>query len=253
MKVHTNFPLENAEAELEGFLKEAPGMLGDYDFTPSMLRYAEGHPMEGRFVEPCVESAWMMYQVRARQAHGAELSASQLSQLQLSDVQRLDALINGLRPAGSQPSSLADLVAQFENLSTLSLHVPRDLAGASKNLIKRFAEALARKMRDAEMKYGRGTEWNNHDWQERCGRDLLEHLKKGDPRDVAIHCAFMWYHGWDTSQIKGVNSPGIASIAEILNKAIRDALSDCMEKLLNDPALLAALTNPPATLQQEPK
>jgi hypothetical protein len=27
---------------------------------------------------------------------------------------------------------------------------------------------------------------------------LSQHIAKGDPRDVAAYCAFMWYHSWKT-------------------------------------------------------
>ncbi|HEH6364040.1 TPA: hypothetical protein SHS77_005889, partial [Raoultella planticola] len=29
---------------------------------------------------------------------------------------------------------------------------------------------------------------------------------KGDPRDVAAYCAFMWWHGWSTKPAEGLES-----------------------------------------------
>ncbi|HDS7793376.1 TPA: DUF551 domain-containing protein [Raoultella ornithinolytica] len=37
------------------------------------------------------------------------------------------------------------------------------------------------------------------DWYDDCLQSLWEHIEKGDPRDVAAYCAFMWYHGWVTT------------------------------------------------------
>lgn len=66
-------------------------------------------------------------------------------------------------------------------------------------LIDRFASMVLLKLAKAERKHGYTTEWLNTDWQDDCTASLFEHLKKGDPRDVAAFCAFMWWHGWPTS------------------------------------------------------
>ncbi len=34
---------------------------------------------------------------------------------------------------------------------------------------------------------------------EQCRNELVEHVKKGDPRDVAAYCAFLWHHGEKTA------------------------------------------------------
>lgn len=69
------------------------------------------------------------------------------------------------------------------------------------DLVRRFSQALLEKLAAAEKKYG----WTNG-WKE-CGLNwgeevmqerLLEHLAKGDPRDVAAYCAFLWHHGLST-------------------------------------------------------
>lgn len=65
-------------------------------------------------------------------------------------------------------------------------------------LVARFSAALLEKLRLAEQKYGYDNGWMNTDWRNDCQRDLLKHLAKGDPRDVAAYCAFMWHHGWPT-------------------------------------------------------
>lgn len=42
--------------------------------------------------------------------------------------------------------------------------------------------------------------WMGSAWMEECQERLAEHVEKGDPRDVAAYCAFMWHHGWRTKR-----------------------------------------------------
>jgi hypothetical protein len=45
-----------------------------------------------------------------------------------------------------------------------------------------------------------GNEWLFGDFVEReCQRELLQHVLKGDPIDVAAYAAFMWRRGWKTT------------------------------------------------------
>jgi hypothetical protein len=55
-------------------------------------------------------------------------------------------------------------------------------------------------MRAAQRKYNYDIGWAKPDWEKSCRRQLLEHLEKGDPRDVALYAAFMWWHGWTTNE-----------------------------------------------------
>ena len=67
------------------------------------------------------------------------------------------------------------------------------------DLVARFSAALLEKLKAAREKYGYGDEgWRDDDWMGECQIKLLSHLVKGDPRDVAAYCAFMWHHGWPT-------------------------------------------------------
>lgn len=52
------------------------------------------------------------------------------------------------------------------------------------------------------MKYGYSAGWLRDDWEDECSQKLYEHLEKGDPRDVANFCTFMWHHGWATKQTR---------------------------------------------------
>ncbi|MCK1445392.1 hypothetical protein IVB43_23695 [Bradyrhizobium sp. 48] len=67
------------------------------------------------------------------------------------------------------------------------------------DLVSRFSAALLEKLRAAENKYGRKDDWLAPNWEAECQQQLLEHVAKGDPRDVAAYCAFAWYHGWTTA------------------------------------------------------
>ena len=67
------------------------------------------------------------------------------------------------------------------------------------NLIGAFAGALAEKLAQAEKKYGYSDGWASQDWMDECRAKLVEHIAKGDPRDVAAYCAFLWHHGESTT------------------------------------------------------
>ena len=68
---------------------------------------------------------------------------------------------------------------------------------ADAELIDRFAVALKDKLAIARARGKRG--WSNPDWMDDCRRQLVEHIAKGDPRDVANYCAFLWHHGEPTN------------------------------------------------------
>jgi hypothetical protein len=70
---------------------------------------------------------------------------------------------------------------------------------ATADLMARFAHALTMKLAAAEVKYGYSDGWRSPDWLDECRAKLLEHVAKGDPRDVAAYCAFLWHHGWSAT------------------------------------------------------
>jgi hypothetical protein len=76
---------------------------------------------------------------------------------------------------------------------------PSDLHPATADLVRRFSVALAEKLAAAEVKYGYSDGWLSPDWMDECRAKLLEHVGKGDPRDVAAYCAFLWHHGESTA------------------------------------------------------
>ncbi|MBA9071831.1 hypothetical protein FHR71_005623, partial [Methylobacterium sp. RAS18] len=73
------------------------------------------------------------------------------------------------------------------------------LGRATDELIEDFSAALKAKLRAAEAKYGWQNGWLKDDWAADCQRDLVRHVEKGDPLDVAAYAAFCWHHGWPTA------------------------------------------------------
>lgn len=73
-------------------------------------------------------------------------------------------------------------------------------------LVVRFARALAQKLAAAEVKYGYSDGWRSPEWMDECRAKLLEHVAKGDPRDVAAYCAFLWHHNASTATLFGASS-----------------------------------------------
>lgn len=80
------------------------------------------------------------------------------------------------------------------------INLPPGLNEDTAKLVLRFAAALAEKLRKAEQKYGFENAWMADDWMYECTDKLYEHVRKGDPLDVAAYAAFMWHHGWKTSR-----------------------------------------------------
>lgn len=77
--------------------------------------------------------------------------------------------------------------------------MPAGLHADTQDLVTRFATALAVKLHAAELKHGYSNGWKDPAWMDECRQKLIEHLTKGDPRDVAAYCAFLWHHCQSTS------------------------------------------------------
>jgi hypothetical protein len=99
-------------------------------------------------------------------------------------------------------------------------------------MIEQFAEALKEKALASQIKHGFSDDWLRDDWEALCKADLLRHISKGDPKDVAIYAAFCWARGWTTSPgplIDGLalhysdDSFGILSAGTSLEKAREEA------------------------------
>lgn len=88
--------------------------------------------------------------------------------------------------------------AELDGNST-TVAMPAGLHPDTQDLVTRFATALAVKLHAAELKHGYSDGWKEPHWMDECRQKLIEHLAKGDPRDVAAYCAFLWHHCQSTS------------------------------------------------------
>lgn len=90
-------------------------------------------------------------------------------------------------------------MSQAKAYRTLLVHVPADLHPDTAELVITFAGALAGKLNLSEIKHGFSNGWKTMDWREECLRQLVLHIEKGDPLDVAAYAAFCWARGWLTT------------------------------------------------------
>ena len=96
-------------------------------------------------------------------------------------------------------SDSLDLMAEsLRKAQTNSIEMPDGLHLSTAQLVRDFASALAGKLRAAEEKYGHTNGWLFDDWEDECRQQLMKHIEKGDPLDVAAYAAFMWKRGWST-------------------------------------------------------
>jgi hypothetical protein len=116
----------------------------------------------------------------------------------VEQMEKAFGLIYELTPPSKEIIAKCAQVAQSHIAAKEGIQMPAGLHPESKSLVLRFATAIAEKMYKSEVKYGWTNEWQTDDWEEDCKTGLYEHLKKGDPKDVAVYAAFMWHHGWDT-------------------------------------------------------
>lgn len=110
----------------------------------------------------------------------------------LNDENRVGYLsaARAVAPAGV-PEGVEDCIGHFT--SPMGLHPDTAL------LVAQFASALAAKLHKAERKYGYSDGWRRGDWRDELVAKLVEHVHKGDPRDVAAYCAFAWHHQWSVA------------------------------------------------------
>lgn len=90
--------------------------------------------------------------------------------------------------------------AQQDPIMPLGLHPD------TQKLVTDFCTALAEKLYKAQLKYGYDADWKQAGWASQCHAHFHQHIAKGDPRDVAAYCAFMWWHGWSTKPAEGLES-----------------------------------------------
>lgn len=95
----------------------------------------------------------------------------------------------------------SELAASRQAAVTISPGLHPDTA----DLVIRFAGAMAQKLFEAQEKRGYTNGWLvDDDWSDECREQLVKHVEKGDPRDVANFAAFLWHHGERTALVGGV-------------------------------------------------
>ncbi|OUJ70174.1 hypothetical protein [Hymenobacter crusticola] len=81
--------------------------------------------------------------------------------------------------------------------SELRSRIPVGIPQTLETLFQAYGQELLEKALRARVKYGFPEDgWKQEGWQDTLVKELLEHVYKGDPRDVAVYSAFAWWHGW---------------------------------------------------------
>ncbi|MCY1798502.1 ead/Ea22-like family protein [Klebsiella pneumoniae] len=105
----------------------------------------------------------------------------------------------------ANPANVLALVEAIEKAQQAP-SMPLGLHPDTQKLVADFCTALAEKLYKAQLKYGYDTDWKQDGWPSQCQAHFHQHIAKGDPRDVAAYCAFMWWHGWSTKPPEGLES-----------------------------------------------
>lgn len=103
------------------------------------------------------------------------------------------------------PENILALVDALEKAQQVPV-IPLGLHPDTQKLVTDFCTALAEKLYKAQLKYGYDADWKQDGWTSQCLAHFHQHIAKGDPRDVAAYCAFMWWHGWSTKPAEGLES-----------------------------------------------
>lgn len=149
----------------------------------------------------------------------------------------MDALTGDGEPVAMHPEQqrIADELNERQAIMRHEIAAPAPLADEAgmrealdplEKLVGGFAAALLAKLKLSRAN-GRGG-WDAPDWEDECRAGLLRHIEKGDPRDVAAYCAFMWHHGWITW-----SSAALARPPELENEKLREALKPFAEAASN--------------------
>lgn len=87
---------------------------------------------------------------------------------------------------------------------------PNVLHPETAEAVDEFVAMLRAKLIRAQQKRGHFTEWKYDEWKEECQRELLRHVAKGDPLDVAAYAMFCWARGWQTAEPAQASTEGRA-------------------------------------------
>lgn len=122
----------------------------------------------------------------------------------------------------------AELVEALEKAQQAPI-MPLGLHPDTQKLVADFCAALAEKLYKAQLKYGYDTDWKQDGWPSQCQAHFHQHIAKGDPRDVAAYCAFMWWHGWSTKPAEGLESRTVTVKLPDYRNTYKSPLADEVE------------------------
>jgi hypothetical protein len=72
-----------------------------------------------------------------------------------------------------------------------------------KQLLRQMEPVIIAKLQANEKKHQFGETWRVPDWKASLHRQIPEHVRKGDPRDLVILGLMAMFHGWSTAPEKG--------------------------------------------------
>lgn len=162
-----------------------------------------------------------------------ELARIALTAMQQEPVERVTAdqmqrvCMEATRHIGKYAAMAREVNKLLRRTTPPAPVMPAELHPDTQNLVADFCTALAEKLYKAQLKYGYDADWKKDNWSTQCLSHFHQHIAKGDPRDVAAYCAFMWYHGWKTESVSGpvvpeeITSASAPEIFEIAAEAER--------------------------------
>lgn len=130
--------------------------------------------------------------------------------------------------AMANPANILALVEDLEKAQQSPI-MPFGLHPDTQKLVTDFCTALAEKLYKAQLKYGYDTDWKQDGWPSQCQAHFHQHIAKGDPRDVAAYCAFMWWHGWSTKPAEGLESRTVTVKLPDYRNTYKSPLADEVE------------------------
>lgn len=128
----------------------------------------------------------------------------------------------------ASPANVLALVEALEKAQQAP-SMPLGLHPDTQKLVADFCTAIADKLYKAQLKYGYDTDWKQDGWPSQCQAHFHQHIAKGDPRDVAAYCAFMWWHGWSTKPPEGLESRTVTVKLPDYRNTYKSPLADEVE------------------------
>lgn len=154
-----------------------------------------------------------------------ELARIALTAMQQEPVERVTAdqmqrvCMEATRHIGKYAAMAREVNKLLRRTTPPAPVMPAELHPDTQNLVADFCTVLAEKLYKAQLKYGYDADWKQDGWHTQCLSHFHQHIAKGDPRDVAAYCAFMWYHGWKTESVSG---PVVPEVLERLRSIVAD-------------------------------